>query len=34
MSGNFSGMASDMQNMGGAMMGGPPGGPPPGGPPS
>ena len=34
LSGNFSAMASDMQNMGGGVMSGPPGGPPPGGPPS
>jgi hypothetical protein len=34
LSGNFSAMASDMQNMGGGMMTGSPGGPPPGGPPS
>lgn len=34
MSGNFSAMASGMQNMGGGVMSGPPGGPPPGGPPS
>ena len=34
LSGNFSAMASGLQNMGGGVMSGPPGGPPPGGPPS
>jgi hypothetical protein len=34
LSGNFSAMASDMQNMGAGVISGPPGGPPPGGPPS